>query len=183
MRYFTIPFFILAILQAFSSQLLAKDSPTNPIISPEGKIFPLPNAAFQPDKSKSEYKIIFTLTQASDSPDKINPSLEHVAKIINLYASAGIPPSHLKIVAVASGDATPLALKSSYYKQKFGVENPNEALISKLKAVGVQVIVCGQAWHEHHFDTQSLNPNVKMALSALITSVLFQEKGYALIPM
>ncbi|PAF43847.1 DsrE family protein [Helicobacter sp. 11S03491-1] len=178
MRYFI--FSILSIGMLFLP-LIAKT--TDPIPAPYGKIYLMPNTQFKPDKSMPEHKMVFDLTKGSSSPKEVNPSLDRIARTINLYAAVGISPSVLKIVAVASGDATPLALDNAHYHEKFGVNNPNLALIDDLKKLGVQISVCSQAWAEHDYKPQWVYKNVLLALSGATTLISFQEKGYVLIPL
>jgi intracellular sulfur oxidation DsrE/DsrF family protein len=159
---------------------------TAPTITPgipgEGAMHPLPNAAYQPPKDAT-YKVVFALTKAGDSPQEISPSLLRVARAVNLYASAGVPLSHLKFVAVAYGPATSTMLDDEHYKDKFGVANPNLGLIHKLRAAGVDVAVCGQAVFESNFETTWISHDVTLALSALTTITVLQQQGYALMPL
>ena len=50
--------------------------------------------------------VVFAVTKAGEKPTDVNPSLERVARSVNLYVSAGVPLDHLKFVAVAYGPAT-----------------------------------------------------------------------------
>ncbi|MFT4065574.1 DsrE family protein [Paraburkholderia sp.] len=155
---------------------------STPTIHNYGTIHYLPDAAFKPDPKRS-YKIVFSLTQASQSPDKVNPGLDHVARTVNLYVAAGVPLSHLKAVAVAYGAATPLALDDAHYRASFGVPNPNLPLIAELKKAGVTVSVCGQAVAEHHFEYDWLANDVTLALSGLTTITTLESDGYVLMPL
>lgn len=153
-----------------------------PTIHGAGKIHPMPSAAYQPDPAAT-YKVVFHLKQAGAKPTDVSPSLEHVARAVNLYANAGVPLDHLKFVAVASGPATPTVLNNAQYRKKYGVSNPNLAVIAQLRKAGVDVAVCAQALAEHGFKPGEVDSRVTVALSALTTVIDLQQKGYALMPL
>ena len=160
---------------------LAQEFWQTPTLAGVGKMHPLPRAAYQPQKSEI-YKIVFSV-QTGSKPDEINPSLDHVARAVNLYTSAGVPLNHLKFVAVMYGAATDAALDNEHYRQKYGVDNPNLALIRKLRNAGVDVAVCGQAAAEHRDRYEWIAPEVTLALSALTTITTLEHLGYASMPL
>ncbi|MEO8810569.1 MAG: DsrE family protein [Rhodanobacter sp.] len=169
-------------LTLFSTAALAGDGFwQTPTIHDAGKIHPMPNAAYQPDRNAT-YKLVFSLTRPSGKPGDVNPSLEHVARVVNLYVNAGVPLSHLKIVAVAAGPATALALNDEQYRKLYKVANPNLPVIAQLRKAGVDVAVCAQAMAENHFDYSWKDAQVTLALSALTTLADLQQQGYALMP-
>jgi intracellular sulfur oxidation DsrE/DsrF family protein len=178
-----LPTFALAVLTSGTS---AADQPpgfwTTPAIEGFGQIHALPKAAYQPDPSKS-YRIVFAMTAASKEPGQINPAIERVARTVNLYASAGVSPSHLKIVAVAYGPATAVALNDTQYKAAYGMANPNLPVIAKLRKAGVDVAVCGQAVAEHNYQYEWVDPSVTVALAALTTITTLEHEGYNLVPL
>lgn len=152
-----------------------------PAIQGAGKIHPLPQAAYQPDRNAT-YKAVFVLAEGAAKPDEVNPGLARVARAVNLYVQSGVPLDHLKFVAVALGPATPLALDDAHYRKKFGVDNPNLPVIAQLRKAGVDVAVCGQAWAGFHFDYAWKDGSVTLALSGLTTAIDLQQQGYALMP-
>lgn len=164
------------------SAFAAPDFWQTPTIAGYGKMHDLPDARYRPDPSKT-YKVVFALTKGPSSPDKPDPSLDHVARTVNLYVAAGVPLSNLKFVAVASGDATGLALDDEHYKKAFGVSNPNLPLIKELRDHGVDVAVCGQAVAEHKFDYAWIDKSVTLSLSALTTITTLETDGYVLMSM
>jgi intracellular sulfur oxidation DsrE/DsrF family protein len=91
--------------------------------------------------------------------------------------------SHLKFVAVASGEATGIVLDDAHYKSTFGESNPNLALIAALLHAGVDIVVCGQAVAEHKYEYEWVDSSVKVALSALTTITTLEERGYHLMPL
>jgi intracellular sulfur oxidation DsrE/DsrF family protein len=153
-----------------------------PTVTGFGKMHPLPRAAYQPQK-EATYKIVFSVTKAGDKPGEVSPSLDQVARAVNLYASAGIPLDHLKFVAILHGAATAAALDQAHYKQQLGVDNPNLEIIRKLRTAGIDVAVCGQAVAEHHFQYEWIAPNVTLALSAMTTITILENEGYGLMPL
>ncbi len=171
---------LMTVLTAMAS---AANPPTiTPGIPAEGAMHPLPDAAYQPQKDAT-YKIVFALSKAGDTPKEVNPSLVRVARTVNLYVSAGVPLSHLKFVAVASGPATVTTLNDERYRAQFGIPNPNTELIHKLRTAGVDVAVCGQAVLENGFETAWISHDVTLTLSALTTITVLQQQGYALMPL
>lgn len=173
---------LLIALSLFSTAAVAGDDFwQTPTIHDAGKIHPMPQAAYQPDRNAT-YKMVFLLSRPSAKPGEVNPALDHVARAVNLYVSAGVPLSHLKIVAVAAGPATELALNDEQYRKLYKVANPNLPVIAQLRKAGVDVAVCAQAMAEHHFDYSWKDSQVTLALSALTTVVDLQNQGYALMP-
>ncbi|MGH8504532.1 MAG: DsrE family protein [Stenotrophobium sp.] len=179
-------FILLSLILISASAVAAtQDAPDfwqTPALSGVGHMHPLPKAAYQPNPAET-YKIVFAVTKGGAKPDEVSPSLERVARAVNLYASAGVPLDHLKFVAVLYGSATAAALDNAHYKQKFGVGNPNLEIISKLRAAGFDVAVCGQAVAENHFQFDWVASNVTLALSGITTITILQHQGYALVPL
>lgn len=158
---------------------MAADAPP---ITAAGAFHPLPQAAYQPDRAAT-YKVVFALTKDSDKPAEVNPGLERVARTVNLYAASGVPLQQLKFVAVAYGPATAMVLDDAHYRAQFGVANPNLAVIGQLRKAGVEVVVCGQAVAEHHYQNDWVAKDVTLALSALTTITGLEQQGYALMPL
>ena len=152
-----------------------------PVIKGYGAEVYLPNAAVQPD-TNIQYKIIFSITK-DKKKDDVNEGLSHLARLINIYAAAGIPPEKMKLVAVMTGSGTYAALNNKAYKDKFGNKNPNTFLLKEHKEKGhVKLFVCGQAITGLWYSESDINPNVKLALSALTVVPTYEMKGYALMP-
>lgn len=155
---------------------------SSPAVPGYGRIHLPPNAAYQPDKSAT-YKIVFALTKAPKTPSGVNPSLDRVARTVNLYVAAGVPVAHLKLVAIAYGEATALALNDAAYRARFGTANPNLPLIALLRKAGVDVAVCSQAVAEQGLLYDAVDKSVTMALSGLVTITTLEHEGYDLMPM
>lgn len=172
---------ITLVLGLALSAAASAGTPTLPITA-SGGIHPVPHAAYMPDPAAT-YKVVFSMTRPSAKPDKVNPAIERVARAVNLYASAGVPVSHLKFVAIAAGPATSVVLDNAHYRAQYGVDNPNLKTIAQLHKIGVDVAVCGQAMAEHHYKDSWAAKDVTVALSSLTTITLLQQQGYALAPL
>jgi intracellular sulfur oxidation DsrE/DsrF family protein len=155
---------------------------STPAITGYGKIHLLPQSAYKPDSAQT-YDIVFALTKGSQQPGEVNPSLDRVARTVNLYVASGVPLSQLHFVAVAYGDATSLVLDDAQYKAAYGVANPNLPLIAALRHAGVDIAVCGQAVAEHKFQYEWVDSSVTLALSALTTISTLEERGYHLMQL
>ncbi len=152
-----------------------------PVIKGEGGIVSLPKAEVQPDPSLN-YKVVFDITGWPKMKGKVVPGLSKVARLINVFASAGMGPEKLKLVLVLHGPATEAVLKPALFAKKHGFANANLKLIDQLKKAGVKLLVCGQGLAEHHIAHSSVSPQFGIALSALTVVPTYELRGYAFIP-
>lgn len=149
-----------------------------PAIAKYGPVHPLPQANVQPSKDHA-YKAVFDVTSGIKDPSKPEPGLVHVARAVNVFASAGVPLKNLHFVAILHGPATPAILNNEAYKKKYGMDNPNLALIDALRKARVHVDVCGQALADLGIAHSEVYNQVRIDLSALATVVIYGNMGYA----
>jgi len=167
----------MAMALAMPAAAMATDWIT-PGVPGYGGVHPLPHAAVQPNP-KHRYKAIFDVTSHAKDPSGINPGLKHVARAVNAFASAGVPLKHLHFVAIVHGPATSAVLSDEAYQHYFKMDNPNTKLLAELKKAGVRVFVCGQAMYDLKYPLEDVSKDVRVALSALPTVVIFGDMGYA----
>lgn len=126
--------------------------------------------------------MIFDLTKPPANPDDVLDGLSHAARLLNVFAADGLSPKDLRVVAVFHGAAGYAAMSNNLYSSKFKTDNPNLKIIQELKASGVQLFLCGQTFHDFNFRETELLPEVKLATSAAIVLVTYQNEGCALMP-
>jgi intracellular sulfur oxidation DsrE/DsrF family protein len=170
---------LAAVLLCVSSGAFAWEYP---FIKGYGPMDPLPGAAFRPDKS-IKYRVLFDVTKAAESMDKVNPGLDRVARFLNVMAASGIMPKDMELAAVIHGLATPVVLRNEAFKDKFKIDNPNEKIIKALKEAGVRLYVCGQTLVEDGFKDEWINERIAIAVSASVVIPTYQLKGYAYLPL
>jgi intracellular sulfur oxidation DsrE/DsrF family protein len=151
-----------------------------PFIKSGGSMFDVPEAEPIADK-QMKYKVLYEISKGADKPDTINATLDKLARLVNLHLSAGIPKQNLDVVAVVHFLGTPLILSDEAYKKKYGVNNPNTALINELTANGVKIYICGQSLYMRKMEKEPRNPNIKVTLSAMLLMTTLQSKGYAMV--
>ncbi len=171
---------IILSLLCFSVSLTFAQKKIYPLIKSGGGMFEVPEATPVADK-KMKYKLIVDLSKASDKPDSVNASLDKLARLVNAHIEAGVPKGNIDVIGVFHFLGTPVILDDEAYKKKFGMANPNTALINELGKNGVRFFVCGQSLRARKLVDEKRNINIKVAQSALITFSTFQSKGYALI--
>lgn len=155
--------------------------PSYPIIKGYGGIQPTTGAGERPDR-RLRYRAVFNITKAASDPVNVNPSLDKVARFLNLLGADGVRPRPGDIVAIVHGAATPLVLSDGAYRARFGLANPNLELIRRLRAAGAEVHVCSQALSGNKIERGSVAEAVEVDVAALVTIVNLQLRGYALIP-
>jgi intracellular sulfur oxidation DsrE/DsrF family protein len=152
-----------------------------PFIAGYGAVTLKPDAAFQPDKSL-KYKILFDIRETSNDAKEINQGLDHIAKLFNLLAPAGIKPQDTEIVAVLHGPAIIAILNDQVYREKFGIDNPNTQLIEELTKYGVHIQACAQALARQKLPDTSVHKGVTPALSSLTVMIDCQLRNFAYVP-
>ena len=170
---------VLCLTAPAVAQQPAADKLVYPVIPKVGGVAPLPDAAEQPRKGA---KVVFEIT-ADARPADLNKGVERVARLLNLYGSAGLKASDVKIAMVMHGEATKSALSDAAYKERFGVErNPNLAVIAELRKAGVEVLVCGQALAYKGSKHDEVSEGIKVASAALAVVINKQADGYSYVP-
>lgn len=153
-----------------------------PVIPRFGGIVAVPGAAERPDPNL-RYRVLFNITKAASPPDQLNPSLEKVARFVNLLGADKVRPSPGDIVVIIHGPATPLILQNAPYAARMKVaENPNVMLIAALRNAGVSVHVCSQAMIANKTTPDQVASGVVIDDSALTTLANLHLRGFALIP-
>ena len=173
---------VAGFLSVMSSVGAAATTPGQSVISGYGAITPVEGAAERPDRSL-RYRVLFSVTKAAASPDKVNPSLEKVARFLNLLGADRVRPGTGDVVVIVHGPATPIVTQDAAYANKTGnAVNPSLPLIAALKRAGVSVRVCSQALVGNKIDRTMVEKGIEVDVSALTTLATLQLRGWALIP-
>ena len=139
----------------------------------------LPGARELPDP-KTDYKVVFADGQDAKSPGDVNPMLPTIATYLNTLGKYGVPEEHRHLV-IMFHQRTPdlhIVMSNDAYKERYGRDNPNIALIHALKQAGVDIRVCGQGLLARKIDSKQVNADVQIDLWAMTTLVNLQLKGY-----
>jgi intracellular sulfur oxidation DsrE/DsrF family protein len=153
-------------------------SPQNPVIKSAGAIHDIPYATVIPDPTL-DYNIVIDVATGPSTPDQLNPSLDNVARLINLHVVGGVPPAKLHIVLAVHNTSAVAVMNNDAYQEKFKMDNPNLKLIEELAQAGVKIAVCGQSLVRRGIDPKQLASGVEVATSMLTTFTTYQLKGYA----
>lgn len=148
---------------------------------PDGQVAKEPpgGAKELPDPSMT-YKVVFDVATAAPKIDQVNPMLEGITRFVNTLAQYGVPADHRMIAVVFHQGGTDAVLNNEEFKARHdGHDNPNIAIMEKLKKAGVDLRVCGQAVLARKIDPKTIQPEVQVDLWALTTIVNFQMRGYA----
>lgn len=145
--------------------------PTSPVADPDYKM-----------DADATYKVLFDVTTSADEkPEQVNKGLETAARFLNMHVKAGKSRETLHPVMVVHGSASYGLLKNEYYKEKYGVDNPNIGLIQALDKAGVEIYICGQTAAHRDIGAEKRLSEVKLALSAMTVLIELQQQGYAVI--
>jgi len=171
----------LALATGLAAGPVAAEKPSFPIIQGYGGIQPTEGAAERPDKRVS-YRVVFNVTKEAPAPGTVNPTLDRIARFINLLGADGIKAGRGDLIAIVHGPATALVMDNTSYRVKFGVDNPNLKLIERLRQNGAEVHVCSQALAGNKISRKIVNQAVQIDVAALTTLANLQLRGFALIP-
>ena len=176
-------FFATAFLCMLSwPALLPAESPKpsmGPIIQDFGPYLAVAEPGFE-TPTDQPMKAVFDVAQ-SPEPGEPSRHLETPARYLNMHAGSGVSKDKLQAAVVIHGRATRDLLTDAAFQKRFGMDNPNRALVEALIAADVEVILCGQSAAFGGYDKSELLPGVKLALSAMTALVSLQNQGYRLI--
>ena len=149
----------------------------NPVVRNFGGIYDIREALVKPEPNQ-HYKIVIDIVSGAESPHKLNPALNNVARLLNLHAVGGVPRKNLDVVLAIHGGATVAVLKNEAYIREYEMANPNILLLEALKEAGVMLTVCGQSLIGRGIETSEVLDPVEIATSMLTTMTTYQLKGY-----
>jgi len=171
---------ILFILCVLSNSSMLAQTPVNPVIKSYGTIKEVPFATVKADPSL-EYNIVIDIMNAAPSPEQVNPSLDNVARLLNLHAVAGVPKEKMHVVLAIHNESAFTLVNNETYQKKYKTDNPNLNLLKELHNAGVTITVCGQSLFKRNIDHATLVPQAEVAVSMLTTITTHQLKGYAVL--
>jgi intracellular sulfur oxidation DsrE/DsrF family protein len=147
-------------------------------VADAGVMRDIPDAQERPDP-QATYKIVFDVQTMAESSDAVSPALQGIGVLINTYTHYGVPISHLQMTAVFHGKTIALVTHDEVYHQRTGTSaNPNAALLKELTAAGVHLVVCGQSALGQHYTPADYLPSVQTNVSATVTFLNLQTRGY-----
>ncbi len=151
-----------------------------PVITGMGPYFEIPGGFnLQPGV---HYRAVMDVSDGPESPADLNRGIESAARFLNMHAASGIAASDMELALVLHGGAAKAALHNAAYQQRFGSDNPNDALLRALTGAGVKIYLCGQSASFSGFAAEETHPSITMALSAMTVLTRLQIEGWALLP-
>ncbi len=154
---------------------------TFPRIHGAGGVLPVDASAKMPSLS-AVHRVLLDIDDDDPSRGGVNARLYTAARILNLYASAGVPADKVKMVILFYGEGVNLVLSDKAYREKFHRGNPNAQLLTQLRRADVRMVACGQALGHQSFTLSDVHPKVELALSALTEREELQAAGYGSVP-
>ncbi len=171
---------IIILIAAIHSEVYSQVKTAGPIIKEYGKVWDIHKPDY-PTDTTLVFKAVFDIMNSPEAPDRLNPSIETVARYLNMHARSGVPAEKLKAVMVIHNKASKDIMLTEAYQRKYGVENPNHQLLLELHNAGVQIIFCGQSSLSRDIPKEDVLPEVQFALSAMTALIQLQNSGYNLI--
>lgn len=158
----------------------SQEKKTGPVIRDYGAVWEIPSADLGVDPTAT-YSAVFDIMQSPEDPGALNPWIETAARFLNMHAGAGVPKEQLRAVLVVHNKASKDLLADEFYRERFGLVNPNTGLLESLMESGVEVVFCGQSSVARQVPKEEIISGVDLALSAMTALIHFQNSGYRLI--
>ena len=149
--------------------------PEFPQIEGYGSVVALPDAGERP---RIGGRVVFDTTAAAPA-GKPNRGLESAARLVNLYAKAGMAASHPQIAVILHFTAPAAARADAAHDRAGGGSNPNRELVEKLLTNGVEIWVCGQSVIRGGHALSDILPGIRVAHSAMVFNMNRQQDGWA----
>lgn len=170
------------LLLTVSVNSFAKDEIVRgPIIKGYGPVYAISDRSVKLPENYT-YKVAFDIARSGAAPDKINRSLESVARYINMHGINGVSMDKMDLAVVIHGQASKDLLSNKAYSDKFLFDNPNIEMVEKLRAVGVKFYICGQSLYFGGYQKKDLEHPEDLALSAMTMLTVLQSEGYQFVP-
>lgn len=171
---------VLAAMPATAAVQALAPSSTGPVIEGFGPVYDVPDPDFATPLD-AEYRVAFEVASAPEDTTLVNPSIESLARFLNMHARAGVPVQRIHLALVLHGTAGKDALDNEAFRERYGHDNPNLPLLQALADAGVEIVLCGQTALHRGLPREQLAAPVATALSAMTALVAYQARGYTLL--
>jgi hypothetical protein len=152
-----------------------------PIIEGYGGVVAVADAVEPP---RAGMKLVLDVTSEAKKPEEVNKGLDRASRLLNLYGTAGLKASDIRITVVLHGEATKSVLSDEAWESRLQMKhNPNLPLIRLLQKAGVEVIVCGQALSYKKIERGEVAGEIPVAAAALTVLLNRQADGFAYVPV
>jgi intracellular sulfur oxidation DsrE/DsrF family protein len=128
------------------------------------------------------YRVIFDVWIGPEQKDLPNRRLDTLARFMNYNARAGVDVENMHLAVVLHGTAGKALLSHAAYRDRFGVDNPDLALLEALESRGVRLLMCGQSAAARGYAREDMIPSAEVAASAYTAILGLQQEGYRLMP-
>lgn len=169
---------LAALLMSFHG--ISQQKTQGPVIEGFGDTFKIPNTTYKTN-TENIFSVVFDVMNSPEDKSAVNPWMETAARFLNMHAGEGVPLSGLKVALVVHHKASTDLLKDPFYKERFGVPNPNTMLLKELMEAGAHVIFCGQSSMAREVPIDKTIGGVRLSLSAMTALIQLQDEGYRLI--
>lgn len=126
------------------------------------------------------YKALFDAISAPKDPAKPHDVFVRVGSLVNALAQGGVPAANIRFALIFHGPSVDALLTDERYRAKYQMANPNRAIITELRRVGVEIFVCGQYMAGTNLPREALIPNAEVAESATLVTMRYANDGYAI---
>jgi intracellular sulfur oxidation DsrE/DsrF family protein len=164
----------------FTTSLQAQDKKAGPIIKDFGKVWAIDSPDYK-TPTGIEYKVVFDIMNSPEDLSQLNASIETAARFLNMHGQSGVAKEDMKVALVVHNKASKDIITNAAYQKRYGVDNPNEAMVQELMDAGVEFIFCGQSSLSRNFPIEETIEGVQLSLSAMTALIQLQNEGYRLI--
>jgi ubiquinone/menaquinone biosynthesis C-methylase UbiE/intracellular sulfur oxidation DsrE/DsrF family protein len=152
-----------------------------PIIEGYGGVVAVADAVEPP---RAGMRLVLDVTSEAKKAEEVNKGLDRAARLLNLYGTAGLKASDIRITVVLHGEATRSVLSDEAWGARLQMKhNPSLPLIRLLQKAGVEVIVCGQALSYKKIERGEVAGEIPVAAAALTVLLNRQADGFAYVPV
>ncbi len=172
--FYTIFLFVIPYL-AYTQQRV-----DGPVIEGYGAVWSIDKPDYDTQTDVS-WKVVFDIMNSPEDKTKLNPSIETVARFLNMHAQGGVPKDSMKIAMVVHNLASKDLMTDEAYNRRYNQNNPNAGMVMALHQAGVEIIFCGQSSVSRKIPPKDTLEGIQLGLSAMTALIQFQNDNYRLI--
>ena len=96
-----------------------------PVIEGYGAVWSIDNPDYS-TRTDVGWKVVFDVMNSPEDKAKLNPTIETVARFLNMHAQGGVPKDSMKVAMVVHNLASKDIMTDEAYNRRYNQNNPNE---------------------------------------------------------